>query len=84
MQDHAVDDIVERQSTASELLAERAIALLREALQTRDEGERGVLRAEEKRVTRARRSVEKAIALLGDPSGWTHDASTHDATTDEN
>ena len=45
-------------------LADRAISLLRLAMNTEDDAERVRLVAQEKRVTRARRAVEKAIGLL--------------------
>ena len=45
-------------------LADRAISLLRLAMNAEDDAERVRLVAQEKRVTRARRAVEKAIGLL--------------------
>lgn len=68
------DDVHGRLTAVSEDLADRAMDLLRAALRTRDDEERVRLKVEEKRVTRARRSVDKAIALL---------AETNDADANE-
>lgn len=63
------DGIGARLGAEAERLADLAIELLRAALHTDDPEEQASLRAQEKRVTRARRSVEKAVALLdGGPS----------------
>ena len=61
---NGTDDIAERLGAEAERLADVAIDLLRAALHTDDPEEQAELRALEKRVTRARRSVEKAVALL--------------------
>ena len=45
-------------------LSDRSIELLREALHAGDADERAQISAHEKRVTRARRAVEKAVGLL--------------------
>ena len=62
--DPEVEDLVERLEAVSEELAERALALLRAAVEdgatSRPDGER--------RLTRARRSVDKAVAVLRDRS----------------
>lgn len=59
------DDIRARLEQISEELADLAIARLRESI---DNG--GVeLPVDERRITKARRAVEKAIAVLGDGSG---------------
>ena len=56
--------IEDRLTTCAEALAEAAVDLLREAMRADDDGVRAELMAREKRVTRARRAVEKAIGLL--------------------
>jgi hypothetical protein len=63
-------DIAERLAGLSEELADLALLLLREAA---DEVRGGgapdaALVAEEKRITRARRSVDKAVVLLAGPA----------------
>ena len=64
-------DIAERLSAIAEELADLALDRLREA----SEAVRGggqpdpELTAEEKRITRARRAVDKAVVLLAGPSG---------------
>lgn len=63
----AHDDLAERLSAVSDDIADRAMAALREAMAANrrgDEEERAARAAEEKRLTRARRSIEKAISLL--------------------
>lgn len=50
--------------SAAELLADQALDLLREARRCKDEEQRSALMAAEKRITRARRAVEKANYLL--------------------
>ena len=58
-------DLVGRLRSVGDDLADTAVTLLREALRTDDDDERRrALTAEEKRVTRARRAVEKAIREL--------------------
>jgi hypothetical protein len=57
-----LDDICERLRAVSDQLADLALARLREAV---EEGAAGTP-AEERRLTRARRSVDKAIALLSE------------------
>lgn len=54
------DDVIEQLRAVSEVLSDRAIGLLREAV---DNGDEEAIAAE-KRITRARRAVEKAIHLL--------------------
>ena len=54
----------DRLRDCSEALGDRAIELLREAMQTKDPDVRAGFAALEKRMTRARRAVEKAIGLL--------------------
>ena len=63
-------DIAERLSGISEELADLALDRLREASDAvRAGGEPDpALTAEEKRITRARRSVEKAATLLAGPA----------------
>jgi hypothetical protein len=61
--------IENRLSACAESLADAAVDLLREAMRADDEDTRAELMAREKRVTRARRSVEKAIGLLQGASG---------------
>ncbi len=55
--------IQDRLSACAEGLADAAVDLLREAMRA-DDNSRAELIAREKRVTRARRAVEKAITLL--------------------
>lgn len=55
----------ERLESISEELADLAIDRLQRALDDPD----GARPAEERRITRARRSVDKAIELLRDPPG---------------
>ena len=61
-----VEEIAERLSGIADELAELAIDRLREAqAEVRDGGEPDpALLAEERRLTRARRAVEKAVSLL--------------------
>ncbi len=63
-------DIAERLSGISEELADLALDRLREASDTVRSGGQPdpELTAEEKRITRARRSVDKAAALLLGPA----------------
>lgn len=60
------DDLADRLETIAEELAERAIDVLREAIgEQRSLGAgRGARPEEERRLTQARRAVEKAIAVL--------------------
>lgn len=58
-----IDDVRERLRAVSEELADLALDRLRRAAAEPDP----VLVAEERRVTRARRAVEKAVAVLGEP-----------------
>jgi hypothetical protein len=59
--------IAERLSAISEELAELAIDRLKQAMRA-DEHDRASLAASEKRITRARRAVEKATQLLSGSS----------------
>lgn len=59
-----LSSIEERLSACAEALAEAAVDLLREAMRADDDDTRAELVAREKRVTRARRAVEKAVGLL--------------------
>jgi hypothetical protein len=59
-----VDEIRDYLRSANDGLSDLAIDKLRAAMRTRDEDERTALKTEEKRITRARRAVEKAIGLL--------------------
>jgi len=70
-----LDDIVGRLGLIAEDLADAALdRLRRNAAAVRAGGEPDEdLAAEEKRITRARRAVEKAAILLGDPSTATFD-----------
>lgn len=58
---HGIDD---RLASCAEDLAEVAVDLLRAAMRADSDEERAELVAREKRVTRARRAVEKAVGLL--------------------
>lgn len=62
------DDLRERLEVIAEELADLAIVRLRESI---DAGG-SELPVDERRLTRARRAVEKAIALLREPddAGW--------------
>jgi hypothetical protein len=64
-------DIAERLSAIGEELADVAIDRLRQASESvRSGGDPDIrLMAEEKRITRARRSVERAAGLLAGPDG---------------
>jgi len=70
-----LDDIVGRLELVAEDLADAALDRLRQnAATVRAEGEPDKdLAAEEKRITRARRAVEKAAILLGGTSTATFD-----------
>ena len=64
MSDERLDDLAERLSGLAEELADVALDRLRAAAHSEDDpGGRAAL-AEDRRLTRARRSVEKAAALL--------------------
>jgi hypothetical protein len=60
-----LDDLRTRLESIAEELADLALDCLHEALH--DSDQRDHLAAEERRLTRARRAVEKAAALLADP-----------------
>jgi hypothetical protein len=61
----AVEDLAERLAQLSEELGDLAFDRLREASSSVGRGEPNMaLVAEEKRLTRARRSVDKAVVLL--------------------
>jgi len=61
-----MEDVRARLESIAEELADLALDRLRQASDTAstDAAERARLVAEERRITRARRSVEKAVALL--------------------
>jgi hypothetical protein len=60
-----VEDVAERLEALSEELADLAFHRLRQASSSLRQGEPDMtLVAEEKRLTRARRSVDKAVGLL--------------------
>ena len=59
-----IDEVRDYLRLAADGLADLAMDTLRAAMRTRDDDERNELRAKEKRITRARRSVEKAISLV--------------------
>ncbi len=67
----AIDDVAAELEAIAERLADLALDHLRQAAENPDNAaERARLLAEERRVTRARRAVEKAVALLqNQPSG---------------
>ena len=60
-----LDDVRDRLSAIADELADLALQCLRAAV---DGGGAGPV-ADERRLTRARRAVEKAVALLGDADG---------------
>jgi hypothetical protein len=61
----AIEDLAERLAQLSEELGDLAFDRLREASSSVGRGEPNMaLVAEEKRLTRARRSVDKAVVLL--------------------
>ena len=62
-----LEDVRSRLDSLAEELADLALDRLREAAESGDDRER--LLAEERRLTRARRAVEKAAALLADRAG---------------
>ncbi len=59
-----LDDVRAQLRKAADGLADAAMDTLRAAMRSRDQDEITELRAKEKRLTRARRSVEKAVSLL--------------------
>ena len=59
-----IDEVRDYLRLAADGLADLAMDMLRAAMRTRDDEERNELKAKEKRITRARRSVEKAISLV--------------------
>ncbi|MCP3934634.1 MAG: hypothetical protein GY708_04595 [Actinomycetia bacterium] len=61
-----LDGVADQLETIGETLAEMGIGVLRDAIDDPDSD--GKRPAEEKRITRARRSVEKAAALLRNES----------------
>jgi hypothetical protein len=58
------DDLSDQAKLLAEAIADRAVETLRGALQAQTPEEQANLAALEKRITRARRAVEKAISLL--------------------
>ncbi len=60
------DDIRSRLEGIAEELADLAIVRLRESIDAGGEE----LPVDERRLTRARRAVEKAIAILQEPDDW--------------
>ncbi len=64
---NGIEDLHARLSSLAEELGDRAFDCLRQAAE--DPAERERLLAEERRLTRARRAVEKAAALLGGNDG---------------
>ena len=60
-----LEDVRARLDSVAEELADMAIDRLRQAADSPDDRDRLV--AEERRLTRARRAVEKAASLLGEP-----------------
>ena len=71
--DDQLRDIRDRLEALAEALAELAMDRLRASIDAAgtdgpDPASRGLL-AEERRLSRARRAVERAAAILGDPSG---------------
>lgn len=65
--DTAVDDLRDRLSGIAEELADLALERLRAAVD--DVGATPAAVAEERRLTRARRAVEKAVAVLSEGGG---------------
>ena len=61
-----LDAVRERLEGIAEELADLALDRLRQAAGADAEGEDGQAAAEERRITRARRAVEKAVAVLAD------------------
>ncbi len=63
-----LDDLRGRLESIAEELADLALDNLQQAVDDPDRRDR--LAAEERRLTRARRAVEKAAALLADPTDF--------------
>ncbi|MGH9151135.1 MAG: hypothetical protein ACRD03_01740, partial [Acidimicrobiales bacterium] len=63
--DASVEDLRDRLSGIAEELADLALERLRTAVA--DGGEGRAAAGEERRLTRARRAVEKAVAVLSEP-----------------
>ena len=61
---HELEALRERLQAIGEDLTDEAIRLLRSARVTAEDDERAALVAQERRITRARRAVEKAVHLL--------------------
>ncbi len=59
-----LDDVCDRLAVIADELADAAVDSLRRAV----EGEEAEAAADERRITRARRAVEKALATLRPPS----------------
>ena len=59
-----MDEVRSQLKAVADALADAAMDTLRAAMRTHDDHERNELKAKEKRITRARRSVEKAISLV--------------------
>lgn len=68
-----LDELATELRTLAEQLADRAIDRLRRATDPEDPGAEAAA-AEERRITRARRAVEKAAALLAGPPGGEPDS----------
>ena len=64
------DDVAERLAAIAEELADLSLDRLHEASSSAGRGEEPdpALLAEERRITRARRAVDKAVQLLRDPA----------------
>ena len=62
-----VDDVRDRLQAVADDLADLALDRLREA--AAGDGDPTALAAEERRLTRARRAVDKAIAVLSEAAG---------------
>lgn len=61
-----IDDVRNQLQSASDELADLALSLLGQAVDISEEHERVELANQERRVTKARRAVEKAIGVLGE------------------
>ncbi len=66
--DERLGELAEELGRLAEELSDLALSRLRRAADPDDPGAPAAV-AEERRITRARRAVEKAAALLGDRSG---------------
>ena len=64
-----LDDLRDRLHGIAEELADLALDRLRQAVAAEDPDDPGRAAAEERRLTRARRAVEKAAGLLDEPDG---------------